>query len=125
MAQVARSLTVNVQVSDVWTQLLEGSAGSPYSVPSGGSVTISRGDIKLLRAINLSGGSVTCEFAISAGSVISNDERVWGPRIMRALAPATDDSVHVARAGEAVWGKATVTSGSPNVTFRCSILELV
>jgi len=117
MTTTARQLTVNITTTNTWTQLTEGHGGSAYNVPAGG-----RADIKELRAINIGANSTKVIFAISSDSTISDDERVWQEPAILTGEMIRDDDVHVMRAAEGLWARATGTS--PNVTFRADILEV-
>ena len=121
MATVSKQLTINVIISNVWTQMREGSGGTAYALPTSGSP---QGDIKMIRLLNLSSGSSLVEVAISSGSVISDAQRIIGPITLAGNRLLTDDSVHVLRNTEGLWVRANPTSGSLNVTGRASLLEM-
>jgi hypothetical protein len=123
MSTLSRQLTVQIQSPNVWTQLKEGTGGSVYAVPS--SSGSCRADMKFARMINFSSGSTSVDLAISSNGTIATDEYIWNTRVLSGLGSIVDDSVHVMRSGEGLWARSIVSSGSPNVVVRASILEIL
>lgn len=122
MAVVSRQLTINIVASNVWKQLIQGHGGAVYSAPSSGSNP--RGDVKLMRAMNLSSGSCQVELAFSSGSTIADDQYVMPRRTLNGYGALDDSSVHVLRSGEGIWARVINANGTPDVTVRASLLEV-
>jgi len=118
MATQTRQLVINITASATWTQLVEGNGGAAYAVPTGG-----RADTRLMEVLNLGANTATVLLAISTNNTIADTERI-GPASLVLLTSeyASSSDVHVIQQGEGVWAKAT--GSSPNVTVRCSILEV-
>ncbi len=122
MAVVSRQLTINIVASNVWKQLIQGHGGAAYLVPSSGSNP--RGDVKLMRGMNLSTGSCQLELAFSSGSTISDDQYVMPRRTLLGYAAMDDNAVHVLKSGEGIWARVINSNGTPDVTVRASLLEI-
>lgn len=113
-----RQLVINITTTNTWTQLTEGVGGSAYTVPAN-----SRADIKFLSANNLDADAAVINFAVSTNSTIADNEYIWPIGVSLATKEyADDDSVHVMRAGEGLWARATGTT--PNCTFNATVLEI-
>lgn len=117
---ISKQLALNITTGNVWHQITEGVGGSAYTVPSSGST---RGDVKLLRAINLSSGSAAVQLGISSGSPPAAGNMVWSETNLLGGSMLTDDSVHVMRPGEKLWARVSSTF-SISVTIRASLLEV-
>lgn len=113
-----RQLTIAITTTNVWTQLTEGVGGSAYTVPAS-----SRADCKLLSANNLGANSANVSFAVRSNVSVVDANRVWPNPLLATGEYASDDSVHVLRAGEALWARAVGTT--PSIVFDASILEYV
>ncbi len=115
MTLTARELAVNVTSTATWTQMQED--GSNYEVPAS-----SRSDIKNITAVNLhASNSVIVDFAISADGSIGDVERVGYSVTLAAGAYVELDTVRIMNAAKRLYVRATGTT--PNVTFRCALLE--
>ena len=64
--QVTRELSVNITVTNTWTQLNDLSTGAAYTVPAN-----TRADVKWLKGLNFGANLATIEFAISVNAVFS------------------------------------------------------
>lgn len=113
-----RQLTINITLTNTWTQFTEGVGGSAYTVPVGGHA-----DIRLLSANNLGANDANVSIAVNANSTITDAMRIWPNPPLATGEYADDDDIHVMRAGQALWARAVGTS--PDVTFCATILESV
>lgn len=115
---ISKQLAVNITVGATWTQVQEGGVG--YTVPSSGST---RGDLRLIRAVNLSSGSASVQMAISSSSPPGDVNKIWPETFLEGGSFINDDSIHVMRGGEKLWARVSSTL-SINVTVRGSVLEV-
>lgn len=110
-------LFLNITASNTWTQVLDQSTGSAYTVSAS-----SRCDVRDVSALNLGANPVTFEYGIGPDATITDAERKLTPVTLAAGSHYEGSRQHTIPAGMGLWARAVGTS--PNLTVSAQALEI-
>jgi hypothetical protein len=113
--QISREITI----SGAWSSLLEFSSGSEYTVPATG-----RGDLKWIKATNLSGGSVLVDLAIYSSGSPPNTHLISGPVTLESGDMYMDDSGFTIPSLFGVYGRSR-SDGTIQLVLTANVLEII